>query len=118
MCARASSTVGDFLLVVGVKKEKNPAPQAPASGREGDRKGEGGTGGSLAPLTAFGGPRGAGYEVIDESKLRRKRTCEAEKSPKKAVVRAYSRSDHGTMIAGRRNRHGAAAGGATRFLYH
>ena len=41
-------------------------------------------------MTAFGGPRGAGYEVIDESKLRRKRTCEAEKSPKKAVVRAYS----------------------------
>ena len=66
-------------------------------------------------MTAFGGPRGAGYEVIDESKLRRKRTCEAEKSPKKAVVRAYSRSDHGTMIAGRRNRHGARCFGFARY---
>ena len=66
-------------------------------------------------MTAFGGPRGAGYEVIDESKLRRKRTCEAEKSPKKAVVRAYSCSDHGTIIAGRRNRHGARCFGFARY---
>ena len=47
-----------------------------------------------------------GYEVIDESKLRRTRTWEAEKSPQKAVIRAHSCTDHGMIIAGRRNRRG------------
>ena len=60
-----------------------------------------------------------GYEVIDESKLRRTRTWEAEKSPQKAVMRAHSCTDHGMIIAGRRNRRGVAASGArARYTSH
>ena len=43
---------GDFLLVLPVKKEKNPAPQAPAGGREGMGEGKGG--------------KGAGEEGLDD----------------------------------------------------
>ena len=53
-------------------------------------------------MTTFGGARGAEYEVIDESKPSRTRTWEAEKSFKKAVMRAYACTDDCTIIAGQR----------------
>ena len=53
-------------------------------------------------MTIFGGARGAEYKVIDESKPSRTRTWEAEKSSKKAVLRAYACTDDCTIIAGRR----------------
>ena len=54
-------------------------------------------------MTTFGGgARGAEYEFIDESKPSRTRTWEAEKSSKKAVLRAYACTDDCTIIAGRR----------------
>ena len=98
---------GDFLLVLPVKKEKNSAPQAPTGGREGTGTGYGRSGGSLASLTIFGGARGAEYKLIDESKLSRTRTLEAEKKLKKggnACTRVYRRLHHCSRPAPPRRR--------------
>jgi hypothetical protein len=58
--------LGDFSVVLAVKKENKRAPQALADGRKGTGNGWGGLDGSLALLTTLGHARGAEYEFIYE----------------------------------------------------
>ena len=114
-----SQRIRRFFASGGSKERKNPG--AAGAGRRPGRNGEG-VRRIWRISRTFDHLRrrawGRKYKLIDESKPRRTRTWEAEKSSKKAVTRAYACTDDCTSVVGRRHRGGAAAGGATHVPRH